>query len=220
MTKRERATITRVARTIQQQFAREQSGHDWYHMNRVWRAATYIAKQEKANQYIVELGALLHDIADAKFHHGNHEIGPRKAGALLKKFGVDASTIAKVMYIVGNVSFSKAGRRKTMRTLEGKVVQDADRLDAVGAICIARIFTYGGHRGRPIFDPHVTPYKDMPIALAHKGASSLHHFYEKILNVRELMNTNTGRRLAKSRHIFTEQYLQQFFVEWEGKDLW
>ncbi len=219
MTKRERATIHRVSKAIQRQFAQEQSGHDWYHMLRVWRAAKYIAKQEKANQYIVELGALLHDIADAKFHHGDHEIGPRKARTLLRKVGADASTIEQVAYIVGNVSFSKAGRRKTMRTLEGKVVQDADRLDAVGAICIARIFTYGGHRGRPIFDPHVKPFKNMPIALAHKGDSSLHHFYEKILNVRELMNTKTGRRLAKSRHVFTERYLKQFFVEWEGRDL-
>lgn len=219
MTKRERAIIHRVAKAIEAQFAQEQSGHDWYHMLRVWRAATYIAKQEHANQYIVELGALLHDIADAKFHHGDHEIGPRKASALLRKLGADASTIEQVAYIVGNVSFSKSKRRQTMRTLEGKVVQDADRLDAVGAICIARIFTYGGHRGRPIFDPRVKPFKDMPIALAHKGASSLHHFYEKILNVRELMNTQTGRRLAKSRHVFTEQYLKQFFVEWTGKDL-
>jgi len=187
-------------------------------MLRVWRAATYIAKQERADLFIVQLAALLHDIADAKFHGGDHSVGPQKAREILRAYKLPSAIIDRVAYIVGNVSFSKSGRKKNMKTLEGKVVQDADRLDAVGAICIARIFTYGGWKNRPIYDPRVKPFKNMPIPLAHKGASSLHHFYEKILNVKDLMNTKTGKRLAKNRHAFTLAYLKQFFIEWDGTD--
>ena len=219
MTKKEQAIVNKVAKYIKDRFSQDQSGHDWYHMLRVWRAAKYIGQQEKANMFVVELGALLHDIADAKFHHGDHSVGPKRARALLKIIGLDKPVIEKVVYIVGNVSFSKTGRKQNMQTLEGRVVQDADRLDAVGAICVARIFTYGGWRHNPIFNPRVKPYKNMPISLAHKGASSFHHFYEKILNVKDLMNTKTGKRLAKSRHDFTELYLKQFLTEWDGKDL-
>ncbi|MFA6588341.1 MAG: HD domain-containing protein [Patescibacteria group bacterium] len=219
MTPKEKAIVNKVAKYIKDRFSKDKSGHDWYHMLRVWQTAKFIGKQEKANMFIVELGALLHDIADAKFHHGDHSVGPKRARALLKKIGLDESAIEKVVYIVGNVSFSKTGRKQNMQTLEGQVVQDADRLDAVGAICVARIFTYGGWQRRPIFDPRVKPFKNMPIPLAHKGASSFHHFYEKILNVKDLMNTKTGKRLAKSRHDFTELYLKQFLAEWDGKDL-
>lgn len=219
MTSKEKAAINAVARYVQKKFAHEDTGHDWHHMRRVWRAAQYIGKQEKADMFVVELAALLHDIADAKFYHGDHHVGPRKARALLKTFHINQKAIDQVAYIVGNVSFGKSGRAKNMKTLEGKVVQDADRLDAVGAICVARIFTYGGWQKRPIYNPRITPFKNMPISLAHKGDSSLHHFYEKILNVKDLMNTKTGKRLAKKRHDFTLAYLKQFFIEWDGKDL-
>lgn len=219
MTNREEVIVRKVSKYIRDCFRVGESAHDWYHILRVWRAAKFIGQQEKADMFIVELGALLHDIADAKFHHEDHSVGPKKTRALLKRFGVDTSSVEKVVYIVGNVSFSKSGRKKNMKTLEGKVVQDADRLDAVGAICVARIFTFGGSKHRPIFDPSVAFFKNMPIRQAHRSASSFHHFYEKILNLKDLMNTRTGKRLVKSRHDFTEQYLKQFLVEWDGKDL-
>jgi uncharacterized protein len=218
MTKEERI-IRQLVNILKKRFSHEGSGHDWYHLARVWQTAKFLAEREGADAYVVGLAALLHDIADSKFHNGDHEIGPRKARQILRQLGVDKVTIEKVAYIVGNVSFSKTLRSKNMQTLEGMVVQDADRLDAIGAISIARIFTYGGFQHRPIFDPRVKPYKYMSIAEANRGASSLHHFYEKILHVKDLLNTKTARRIAKKRHIFTEAYLKQFFIEWNGKDL-
>lgn len=216
---KEEHIIRQLVTILKKRFSHEGSGHDWYHIARVWRAAKFLAKREGADVYVVELAALLHDIADSKFHNGDHEIGPRNARLILDRLGVDKLTIEKVAYIVGNVSFSKTRRSKNMRNLEGKVVQDADRLDAIGAICIARIFTYGGFRHRPIFNPRIKPYKHMSIAEANRGGTSIHHFYEKILYVKDLLNTKTAKRIAGKRHTFTEAYLKQFFIEWDGKDI-
>jgi uncharacterized protein len=218
MTKKEHI-IRELVAILQKRFKHEGSGHDWYHLARVWRAARFLAQRENADVFIVELAALLHDIADSKFHNGDPEIGPRKAKLILNKLGVDKLTIEKVAYIVGNVSFSKSLRQQNMKTLEGKVVQDADRIDSIGAISIARTFVYGGFRHRPIFNPRVKPFKHMSIAEAHRGASSLHHFYEKILYVKDLLNTKTAERIARGRHVFTVAYLKQFFIEWDGKDI-
>ncbi|MFZ6036560.1 MAG: HD domain-containing protein [Patescibacteria group bacterium] len=211
--------IMAVARDMQRRCADESSGHDWHHIRRVWENARYIGRKERADMFVVELGALLHDIADHKFHHNDHTVGPREARKLLTKFRLDPATINHVAYIVGNVSFGKSGRRKNMKTLEGKVVQDADRLDAAGAIAIARTFHYGGFRKRPIYDPRIRPYKQMSVAAANRGASSLHHFYEKLLHIPELMNTQTGKRLSLHRRKIIEQFLKEFHREWGGADL-
>lgn len=219
MTKAQRTIINRVAREMQRRSRDETSGHDWQHFRRVWDNARYIGKREQADMFIVELGALLHDIADHKFHNNDHSVGPREARKLLAQYPLDTKTINHVAYIVGNVSFGKAGRKKTMKTLEGKVVQDADRLDAAGAIAIARTFHYGGGRQRSIYNPRVKPYKQMSVAAANRGASSLHHFYEKLLHIPELMNTATGKRLSLRRRKIIEQFLKEFHREWVGADL-
>lgn len=219
MTKQQKTIIQKVAREMKRRVAHEKSGHDWHHIRRVWENAQYLSRREKADMFIVELGALLHDIADHKFHNNDHTVGPREATKLLTRYKLDDDTIQRVAYIVGNVSFGKSGRKRNMETLEGQVVQDADRLDAAGAIAIARTFTYGGYRHRPIYNPKVKPHKQMSIAAANRGASSLHHFYEKLLHIPELMNTRTGKRLATRRRKIIEQFLTEFHTEWEGKDL-
>lgn len=219
MTKQQKVIVQKVAREIKHRFTNGEASHDWEHIRRVWQNAQYIGAKEKADMFIVELGALLHDIADHKFHNNDHTVGPRRAAQILKKYQVDDNTITQVAYIVGNVSFGKSGRRRNMKTLEGRVVQDADRLDAAGAIAIARTFTYGGFRHRPIYNPSIQPYKQMSVAAANRGASSLHHFYEKLLHIPELMNTSTGKRLAARRRKIIEQFLKEFHIEWEGKDL-
>ena len=168
----------------------------------------------------MELGALLHDIADYKFHGGDSKVGPRMASELLKSLGADEETISHIGHIIREVSFKGARVKSRMRTLEGKIIQDADRLDAIGAIGIARAFAYGGYkRNQLMYDPNgrvkkhtrFYEYKRRP------AASTIHHFYEKLLLLKDLMNTKTGRKLAERRHAFMEKYLKQFFNEWEGK---
>jgi uncharacterized protein len=217
MNTHQQSIVTRVAKYVRQRFLAEGTGHDWYHIERVFKLSRRIAKQEGGDLYVVSLGSLLHDIADSKFHHGDFTIGGKITRRLLKRFGVDAHAVEKVAYIVDHISFKKTGRKKNMQTLEGKIVQDADRLDALGAIGIARAFAYGGFRRRPIFNPAVQPNKKMTIVQAKAGESTIHHFYEKVLHLQKLMNTKTGRRLAKQGNAFIEIYLKQFFREWNGR---
>lgn len=196
----------------------ESSGHDWYHIERVWKLARQIAAAEGANREVAELGALVHDIADWKFHDGDETRGPLEAGRLLVREGAREAVVAEVVEIVATISFKGAGVRTGMRTLEGQCIQDADRLDAMGAIGIARCFAYGGHAGRLIHDPEVAPVM-LATAEAYKAArgTSLNHFHEKLLLLRERMNTPTGRGLAEARHRYMKDFVDRFLDEWNGE---
>lgn len=208
--------VDRVAAHIKARFLAESSGHDWHHINRVWQLTRRIAAQEGADSQIAELGALVHDIADWKFHDGDDSVGPREADALLRREGATEEVIAAVVDIVATISYKGAGVTTAMRTLEGQCVQDADRLDAIGAIGIARCFAYGGHAGRLLHDPDEAPVLHQTAAAykASKGAS-LNHFYEKLLLLKDRMNTPTGRALAEPRHRFMEDFVAQFLEEWK-----
>lgn len=207
--------VERVAAHIKAKFLAESSGHDWHHINRVWQLTRQIAAQEGANREIAELGALVHDIADWKFHDGDDSVGPREAEILLLREGASDAVIAAVFDIVATISYKGAGVTTAMQTLEGQCVQDADRLDAIGAIGIARCFAYGGHAGRLMHDPDEAPVMHQTAAAykASKGAS-LNHFYEKLFLLKERMNTPTGRALAEPRHQFMEDFVAQFLAEW------
>lgn len=209
------ALIERVAAQIRRRFVGESSGHDWYHIQRVWKLTQQIAAREGANLEIAELGALVHDIADWKFCAGDETVGPREARRLLSDEGVPGNVIEAVANIVATISFKGAGVTTAMKTLEGQCVQDADRLDAMGAIGIARCFAYGGHAGRLLHDPDEAPVLHQTAAAykASKGAS-LNHFYEKLLLLKDRMNTPTGRALAEPRHRFMEDFVAQFLEEW------
>lgn len=207
--------VDRVAAHIKARFLSESSGHDWHHIHRVWQLARQIASAEGANREIAELGALVHDIADWKFHDGDDSIGPREAERLLRSEGAAPEVIAAVVDIVATISYKGAGVVTAMRTLEGRCVQDADRLDAIGAIGIARCFAYGGHAGRLMHDPDEAPVLHQSAAAykASKGAS-LNHFHEKLLLLKDRMNTPTGRALAEPRHRYMEEFVQRFLAEW------
>lgn len=210
-----RALVDRVAERVKARFLAESSGHDWYHIQRVWRLALQIAGQEGANREVAELGALLHDIADWKFHGGDDSVGPREAARLLTELGAAPEVIAQVVDIVATISFKGAGVQTAMRTLEGKCVQDADRLDAIGAIGIARCFAYGGHAGRLIYDPEVPPVMHAT-AEAYKASKghSLNHFHEKLFLLKDRMNTATGKALAEERHRYMQGFVSRFLDEW------
>jgi uncharacterized protein len=212
-------TINKTKAYLRAEFEKEGTGHDWWHIERVFNNATTIAKKEKgADIFIVQLGALLHDVADFKFHGGDDTIGGKVAAQWLKKIGVDDATVKKVVHIVDNVSFKGLGVKSKMKSLEGKIVQDADRLDAIGALGIARVFAYGGYKGRPIYNPEGTTKKHKSFSSYKKGSdSSVHHFYEKLLHVKNLMNTKAGKKMALQRHKFLENYLKEFYAEWEGQ---
>ncbi len=196
----------------------EGSGHDWFHIERVRNVALHIASEENANPFVVELAALLHDVADWKFADGDHDAGPQAARDWLASLGVEQPIIDHVTDIIASLSFKGAGVETPMKTIEGRCVQDADRLDAIGAIGIARAFAYGGHKGRALYDPAIPPQPHASFEAYKKNTGpSINHFYEKLLLLKDLMNTTTGKRLAAERHAFLQRYLDQFFAEWEGK---
>lgn len=198
--------------------AGDSSGHDWPHIERVWKTAVSIGKGEGADLYVVQLAALLHDIADWKFHGGDETAGPRAAREWLARFNVEGPIVDHVCAIIASLSFKGAGVATPMQSLEGQVVQDADRLDAVGAVGIARAFAYGGHKGRAMYDPAVPPTPHDSFGAYKKNAGpTINHFYEKLLLLKDRMNTAAGKRLADARHQFMEQFLEQFFAEWNGQ---
>ena len=205
-------------RFIRDKLAGDSSGHDWWHIDRVRRNALHIARDEGADLFVVELAALLHDVADWKFHGGDDTAGPRAAHDWLMRNEVPAATIDQVCEIIATISFKGAGVPTEMATMEGKCVQDGDRLDAIGAVGIARAFAFGGHFGRAMYDPEVPPEPHQTFA-AYKSKSgpTINHFHEKLLLLKDRMQTNTGRRLAAERHQFMEQFLRQFFAEWNGE---
>lgn len=204
---------------VRERLSDDSSGHDWYHVDRVRRSAVMIGAAEGADLVLVELAALLHDVADWKFHDGDDEVGPRVAGEWLTSQGVEPDVIAHVQAIIRELSFKGAGVVTSPATLEGKVVQDADRLDAIGAIGVARTFAYGGHKGQPMYDPHKRPtMHDSFAAYKSSDGTTINHFYEKLLLLKDRLNTDTARQIARSRHQFMEQFLAQFYREWNGDD--
>ncbi len=207
--------VALVADEVRQRFEGEGSGHDWAHIARVVRNALYIAGCEGADQEITALGALLHDIADHKFHNHSLEEGPRQAAALLHSMGGSEATIAAVVAIVAETSYKGAGEATPVSSMESAAVQDADRLDAMGAIGIARAFAYGGSKGRPLYSPEQAPEMHASFdRYARSEGHTINHFYEKLLLLKDRMQTDTGRLLAAERHLFMEQYLKQFYKEW------
>ena len=209
--------IDKTCKFVEDKLAGEGSGHDWWHIFRVWTLAKKIAVEEKAQVEIVELGALLHDIADWKFHDGDDSIGPAIAREFLNNHNVEPNLSDSVIEIISTVSYKGAGGATPMKTLEGKIVQDADRLDAIGALGIARTFAYGGYKNRLIYHPDEKPvlhesYEDYKKNEGH----TINHFYEKLLLLKERMNTNTGKRIAEGRHKFMQSFLDQFYKEWDG----
>ena len=196
-----------------------EGGHDWFHTLRVYNNALLISKNEVVDVFVVELGALLHDIADSKFHHGDETVGPQVAREFLFKLNVDSQVIEHVVNIIENISFKGGNEAQKFKSAELDVVQDADRLDAIGAIGIARCFNYGGFKNRELYNPEIKPHLTMTKAeYKTSTAPSINHFYEKLLLLKDKMNTKTGKDIATKRHAFMELYLEQFYKEWEGKN--
>ncbi len=208
----------RTAEHVRQRLANDSSGHDWWHIVRVRATALAIGTREGADLFVVELAALLHDIADWKFHGGDDSAGPRAAAEWLEALGVDRPTVEHVCEIIATLSFKGARVATPMRTIEGRVVQDADRLDAIGAVGIARTFAYGGHAGQPIHDPEL-PHEEHATFADYKSkrTTTINHFYEKLLLLKERMNTDAGRIIADERHEFMQRFLEQFDNEWNGR---
>ncbi|SFF62298.1 HD domain-containing protein [Thermoflexibacter ruber] len=208
------ATAAFVKDTLQN----AEGGHDWWHIYRVWKTAKTIAVGESVDTFVVELGALLHDIADSKFYNGDETVGPKKAREFLETLHVDEPTILHVENIIKNISFKGGKEKQIFKSVELDVVQDADRLDALGAIGIARAFNYGGYKNRKIYDPTIKPNLNKTKEEYKNSAEpTLNHFYEKLFLLKDRMNTKTGQLLAKHRHDFMTSYVEQFYEEWEGR---
>lgn len=198
-----------------QSLAHAEAGHDWHHANRVWQLAKQIAQDETANLLVVELSALLHDIADYKFNDGDEELGLKKIKSFLTRLEVEEVIVQQVELVIKNVSFKGGQSDPAVKPIELAIVQDADRLDAMGAIGIARAFHFGGYKNRPLYDPKIKADLSMSANRYMKKTSpTINHFYEKLLRLKDKMNTKTGKRLAKDRHRFMEDFLKQFFKEW------
>ena len=209
--------ISQTILFVKKELQRAEGGHDWWHIERVWIIARKIAATEEANLLIVELGALLHDIADSKFHQGDETLGPQKARQFLQSIHVDEDIIFQVEQIIRNISFKGGNFEIGFNSSELNIVQDADRLDAMGAIGIARTFHYGGFKNREIYNPDIQPQLHQNREQYKAStAPTINHFYEKLLQLRDRMNTQTGKRMAEQRHQFMEEYLEQFFSEIEG----
>lgn len=213
----DREAIIRLAEQyVKEKLAQDFSGHDWWHIERVRASALTIARQERANVFVCELAALLHDVADEKLI-GDEEQGLRELREWMERQAVPSADIDHIVEIVSTMSF-KGGSRPPLRTLEGRVVQDADRLDAIGAIGISRVFAYSGAKGRPVHDPNVKPRESLTKEQYRSGEdTAINHFHEKLLKLKDLMNTDYGRQLAEERHRFMELYLKRFHMEWAGK---
>ncbi|TDD78163.1 HD domain-containing protein [Flavobacterium caseinilyticum] len=210
--------INKTILFVKEKLENAEGGHDWFHIERVFKNSILISKNEVCNPVIVQLGALLHDIADSKFHDGDETVGPRIAREFLESENVDEEIITHVINIIENISFKGGNFEKKFSSIELDVVQDADRLDAIGAIGIARTFNYGGFKNRALYDPNIAPNSSMTKEEYKKNDSpTLNHFYEKLLLLKDKMNTQTGKQIAQERHRYMEGFLSQFYAEWEGE---
>jgi len=218
MNKNQLQTIEKTKTFVQQELANAEGGHDWWHIYRVWKTASNISMEEGSDEFIVQIAALLHDIADSKFHGGDENIGPKKAKEFLKELNLDVADINHIESIIRNMSFKNTFDEITFSSKELDVVRDADRLDAIGAIGIARTFNYGGHKGSEIYNPNVKPKLNMTKSeYKNSNAPTINHFYEKLFLLKDMMKTNYGKKLAEERHTFMETFLEQFYAEWDGE---
>lgn len=209
--------IAKITREVKSLFEGEGTGHDWYHIDRVRRNALIIGRIENADLFLVELGALLHDIADHKFHSNDLSIGPKRSQELILKVRGDVVLAQRVAEIVSEISFKGAGIETKVSSIEAAVVQDADRLDALGAVGIARAFAYGGSKNREIYNPTQNPnLHDSFLAYAEDKGTTINHFYEKLLLLKDRMQTKTGKEMAEKRHAFMENFLETFYQEWNS----
>jgi uncharacterized protein len=203
---------------VKNELKNAEGGHDWFHIERVWKNALLIAEGEDCDLRVVELGALLHDIADSKFHGGDETVGPKVARAFLESHQVDEPTIVHVINIIDNISYKGGNFERQFHSKELAIVQDADRLDALGAIGIARCFNYGGFKNRALYNPEIPPVLNMSKDDYKKSESpTINHFYEKLLLLKDLMHTETGKQIAAKRHRIMEDFLAQFYAEWNGE---
>jgi uncharacterized protein len=202
---------------VKQTLENAEGGHDWFHIERVYNNALLIAESEVCDPIVVKLAALLHDIADSKFHNGDESIGPKTAKIFLETQKVDELALQHILKIIENISFKGGKTQRTFSSIELDIVQDADRLDAIGAIGIARTFHYGGYKNRVIYDPNIEPNLQMTQdEYKNSQAPTLNHFYEKLLLIKDKMNTQTGKQMALERHQFMVTFLAQFYAEWNG----
>ena len=204
---------------VKNQLTHAEGGHDWFHIERVYKNALLIAEEEECDLTVVKLAALLHDIADSKFHGGDEMVGPKTARTFLESQNVSEAIISHVIAIIENISFKGGNFEKKFNSKELEIVQDADRLDAIGAIGIARTFNYGGFKNRPLYNPNIQPNLNMSKE-EYKNSESptLNHFYEKLLLLKDKMNTETGKKIAQKRHDFMVTFLSQFYAEWDGQE--
>ena len=210
--------ITKTIAFVKQQLANAEGGHDWFHIERVFNNALLISKTEQVDKLVISLAALLHDIADSKFHNGDESIGPNIARTFLFNLNVDSAVIEHVIQIIENISFKGGNVKQKFHSKELEVVQDADRLDAIGAIGIARCFNYGGFKNRQLYNPDIKPNLKMTKEeYKVSTAPTINHFYEKLLLLKDKMNTKTGLKIALQRHEYMECFLKQFYNEWEAK---
>ena len=216
MTKNSLIEVTQTF--VKQSLINAEGGHDWFHIQRVFKNSQLIAKTENVDVLVISLGALLHDIADSKFHDGNETVGPKIAREFLFKLDVDSVVIEHVVKIIENISFKGGNEKQKFSSPELDVIQDADRLDAIGAIGIARCFNYGGFKNRQLYNPEIAPKLDMSKE-EYKTSNSptINHFYEKLLLLKDRMNTKTGKKIAEKRHQYMKQFLEQFYGECDGK---
>lgn len=210
--------IDKTIEFVKTELSGAEGGHDWWHIYRVWKLSLKIAETEHVDTFVVQLGALLHDIADSKFHDGDEQLGPDKARRFLDTLNIDKTIKDHVVKIVANISFKGGNEKQIFRTAELDVLQDADRLDAMGATGIARTFNYGGYKNREIYNPEIKPDLNMTREqYKNSKAPTINHFYEKLLLLKDRMNTSTGKQLALKRHAFMERFLEEFYEEWEGR---
>ncbi|HCM33565.1 HD domain-containing protein [Chryseobacterium sp.] len=210
-----KSTIDNTVEFVKEKLEGAEAGHDWFHIERVWKLAKKIAETESCNQEVVELSALLHDIADPKFHNGDETIAPKISRAFLEQQNVPDETIEKVLYVIENISFKNRGNAPIEPSLELQIVQDADRIDAIGAIGIARTFNFGGFKNNPMYDPAIEPNLGMSKEEYKKSnGTTINHFYEKLLLLKDLMNTEKGKKMAEERHNYMLNFLDEFYKEW------
>lgn len=210
--------IEKTQHFVKETLAQAEGGHDWFHIERVYKNALLIAASEKCDIEIVQLGALLHDIADSKFHDGDETIGPKTARAFLESENAAPAIIDHVIAIIENISFKGGRVERKFSSIELDIIQDADRLDAIGAIGIARTFNYGGFKNRSLYNPEIAPNLSMTKEeYKNSTTPTINHFYEKLLLLKDKMNTVSGKQLAQQRHHYMEDFLEQFYAEWEGR---
>ncbi|WP_294385428.1 HD domain-containing protein [uncultured Clostridium sp.] len=206
--------IEKTKEFVKEKLYGEGSGHDWFHIERVYNLSRYLAEKENADSFIVEMAALLHDIDDWKFS-SNNDNNPTNTEVFLKKIQVNEEDLIKIIKIINTISFKGGVVDSSQETIEGKVVQDADRLDAIGAIGIARTFAYGGNKNRVIYDPNIKPINFTSLEeVKSENNHTINHFYEKLLKLKDLMNTKSAKEIAEKRHKYMEEFLNEFYSEW------